>query len=165
MPQRMGCLSSSRKPFRRGYAAGRRLTSDISERTSDRRNYGSEKNRVLRVVVPCLRVLLVCFDTPRPRRLFCMLTTETQCFSPFEFSVLSAPKNPFKLDCVNLTPGTRWPRLEAVGPYLFHHVCLSSLSNNGQSSSQLHAGAAMPFRRLDGGPSSGNMVEGDRTSN
>jgi hypothetical protein len=71
--------------------------------------------------VPCLHVLFVCFDIPR--RLFCMLTTETQPFSPLEFSVLSAPKHPFKLDCVNLTPRTRWPRLKAAGPYLFHHVC------------------------------------------
>ena len=95
--RRMGCSSSSRKAFRRSYPAGRRLTSDISERTPDRRIYGSGKIRVLRVVVPSLRVLIVRFDTPR--RLFCMLITETQCFSSV---VLSAPKNSFKLACVTV---------------------------------------------------------------
>jgi hypothetical protein len=100
MLRRMGCPSSSRKAFRRGYPAGRRLTLDISERTPDCRNLGSGKNGVLRVVIPCLRVLLVRFDTPR--RLFYMLITETQCFSPVEFSVLSAPKNFFKLACVTV---------------------------------------------------------------
>ena len=100
MLRRMGCSSSSRKAFRRGYPAGRRLTLDISERTPDRRHYGSEGNRVLRIVVPCLCVLLVRFDTPR--RLFCMLIMATQCFSPVELSVLSAPKNSFKLACVTV---------------------------------------------------------------